>query len=125
VRLRAWLVLTLGFVLSCSGGGKVTAPVPVLTAINVSLSATSLQVGQTATASATGEDQNGASIATGAVTWSSSATGVATISAGGAIIAVAAGPTQITATVGSLAGHATLTVINRQPGSQALRSGTE
>jgi len=125
VWLRAWLVLTLGFVMSCSGGGKVTAPVPVLTTINVSLSAMSLQVGQTATASATGEDQNGASIATGAVTWSSSATAVATISAGGAITVVGAGQTQITATVGSLSGHATLSVINRQPGIHALRAGTE
>ncbi|HEY5489595.1 MAG TPA: Ig-like domain-containing protein [Gemmatimonadaceae bacterium] len=102
-----------------------TAPVPVLTTINVSLSAMSLQVGQTATASATGEDQNGASIATGAVTWSSSATAVATISAGGAITVVGAGQTQITATVGSLSGHATLSVINRQPGIHALRAGTE
>lgn len=120
--LRAWIILTLGFVLSCSRGGKVTAPVSVLTTINVSLSARSLQVGQTATASATGEDQNGASIATGAVTWSSSATAVATISAGGAITVIAAGQTQITATVGSLSGHATLSVINRQPGIQALRA---
>ena len=122
MRLRAWLVLTLGFLMSCSGGGKVTAPVPVLAVINVSLSAKSLQVGQTGTASATGEDQNGASIATGTVTWSSTATSVATITAGGAITAVANGQTDITATVGGISGHATLSVVNRQPGIRALRT---
>lgn len=87
------------------------APVMVLTTMTVALSATTVPVGQTGTANATGADQNGGSIATGAVTWSSSSPVIATISAVGAITAVAVGQTTITATAGSKSAQATLTVI--------------
>ena len=107
-------VLTLAtalIVLSCGGDKTPMAPVMVLTTVSVSLSATTIQVGQTATANATGADQNGGSISTGTVTWSSSAPSVATISASGAVTAVVAGQTTITATAGTKNGQTTLTVI--------------
>jgi len=74
LRRDGWVaVLSLGaalFLGSCGGGGDKTptappAPVMVLTTVTVSLSATTIQVGQSATASATGADQNGGSISTG------------------------------------------------------------
>ena len=102
--------------LSCGGGGDKAptappAPVMVLTTVTVSLSATTIQVGQAAVANATGADQNGGAISTGAVTWSSSSPAVATISANGAISALTAGQTAITASAGSKSGQATLTVV--------------
>ena len=97
---------------ACGGGGEKTTapPVPVLTTINVTLSASSVQVGQTANASATGTDQNGASIGVNAVTWSSGATNVATVDANGIVTAVSAGTATITATSAGKSGAATITV---------------
>jgi uncharacterized protein YjdB len=100
---------------SCSGGGgdKTTAPVivaPVLTTLSVSLSPTSVVLGQTATATASGFDQNGASISTGAVSWGSGAPAIASVSAAGVVSGVAAGQASITATAGGKQGLATLTV---------------
>jgi uncharacterized protein YjdB len=101
--------------LSCGGGGGNTTapppPVPVLTTVTVSLSASTIQVGQSETVSASGADQNGASISVGSVTWSSSSPAVASVSAAGAITAVAAGQTIITAAAGIKSGQSTLTVI--------------
>lgn len=106
--------------LGCGSGGGTnggtgptppTPPTPVLTTISVALSVAQIQVGQTATATASGLDQNGAPISTGTVTWSSSNTNVATITAAGAITAVGPGTTQIIATAGGKSGQAALTVI--------------
>lgn len=92
------------------GGGGPSTPTPVLTTVNVSLASSTLQPGQTTTASAAGVDQNGGAIATGTVTWSSSVTSVASVSGSGAVTALAPGNTQITATAGGRTGSATLTV---------------
>ena len=51
---------------------------PTLDTITVAVPVTSLMTGQTSTATAAGVDQHGDSIAVGTVTWSSSATGIAT-----------------------------------------------
>lgn len=98
-------------VVTCGGDTGPTAPVMVLTTITVLLSATTVHVGQAATAIAAGVDQNGGVIATGAVSWTSSSPTVATVSANGALNAVAAGQTTITAAAGNASGKATLTVI--------------
>ncbi|HVX40679.1 MAG TPA: Ig-like domain-containing protein [Gemmatimonadaceae bacterium] len=106
--------------LACGSGGGGTGnvgptppptPTPVLTTITVSLSVAQIQVGQTANATASAADQNGAPIAAGTVTWSSSNTNVATITASGAITAVGPGTTQIIATASGKSGQATLTVV--------------
>lgn len=103
---------------SCGGGSDspVTPTTPVatkvLTSITVAVGSATIQVGQTTTATAAGLDQNGASISTGAVTWSSASTSIATVNATtGVITAVALGQTQITASAGGKQGSASVTVI--------------
>lgn len=105
----AVLVAAVSF--ACSGGdSSPTTPTPVLTTLTVSLLPTNIQVGQTATATAAGRDQFGGSIATGPVTWSSSSPQVATVDAFGDVVGVAPGQSTITATAGSLAASASITV---------------
>ena len=100
---------------SCGGGGDKSPtpppPSPVLTTVSVSLGSSTIHVGQSTQASATGLDQNNASIATGLVSWSSSSPGVASISAGGTITAITAGTTFIFGAAGNVAGQAALTVL--------------
>ena len=98
--------------IACGGGdSSPTPPNPaVLTTLSVSLAPTTIQVGQTATATAAGRDQFGASIATGTVAWSSSAPPVATVSASGNVLGVGAGQSTITATAGGLTASASIVV---------------
>ncbi len=99
---------------SGDGGKPPTAPPPparVLTTVTVSLSAATIQVGQTATATAAGLDQNGAAIATGAVSWSTGSPSIATVSEAGVVSGVAPGQVSIVATAGGRSGQASLTVI--------------
>jgi len=107
-------MLLAAAIIACGGGGGDSAPTtpnpPVLTTLSVSLAPTTIQVGQTATATAAGRDQFGASIATGTVSWSSSSPQVATVTASGSVLGVAAGQSTITATAGSLTASATLVV---------------
>ena len=105
------LIAGLLGVVTCGGDKTPTAPVMVLTTITVSLSTTTIQVGQTAGTMARGTDQNGGPIAMGPVAWSSSSPAVATISAIGSITAVAPGQTSIIASLGSATGQAMLTVV--------------
>jgi M6 family metalloprotease-like protein len=93
--------------------------VPVLTTLTVTLSAATINVGGTATATAAGKDQFGATIGTGTIAWSSSATGVATVSNAGAVKGVAAGQAAITASAGGVTGAATLNVTPAPPASVA------
>jgi hypothetical protein len=97
---------------ACSGGGHdtPTAPVLVLTTLSVTVAPASIQVGQAATATASGLDQNGAAISTGTVAWSSSATGIATVNSSGVVAGAGAGQTQIVASAGGKQGQATITV---------------
>ena len=107
-----------GFVLgACGGKGGDATPSapgasPRLTTISVSLSAATIQVGQTATATASGLDQNGSAIATGTTAWSSGTPAVAAVTGNGAITALATGQSQITATAGGKSGSAMLTVVS-------------
>lgn len=94
--------------------GQVTitvTPAPlVLTTINVTSPLNSILIGATTTATAAGLDQNGAAIATGAVTWSTASTSIATVSATGVVTGVAAGTTQVIASAGGKTGQKTITV---------------
>lgn len=85
----------------------VSAPPPVLTSVVVSGSSTVI-VGQTTQLTAAPRDQNGQAIAA-SVTWSTSAAGVATVSATGLVTGVSTGSATITATAlaGSLSVNAT------------------
>jgi hypothetical protein len=85
---------------------------PVLVSIAVSPQGLSVAVnspGQPYTAEGTYNDSSQQDL-TAYVAWTSSSTGVATISSGGIATAVAQGTTTITATLGTVAGSSTLTI---------------
>jgi M6 family metalloprotease-like protein len=107
----------LALAVSCGGASEPTkpvitqpAPVPVLSALTVSLVAPSIVVGSSTAATATARDQFGSTIATGQVTWTSSAIAVATVSSSGTVLGVGAGSATISAAVGSITASTPLTV---------------
>ena len=104
------------FVVGCGSGSSsgVTAPVasaPVLTVVRISLSSDTLLVGQSATASVTGLDQNSAVIDIGAPTWSTTSPSIATVSPSGVVSAVAPGQTMLIASVNGKQGQQSLTIL--------------
>jgi 6-phosphogluconolactonase (cycloisomerase 2 family) len=121
--MAALLLLGLsGFIAGCGGSGVSVvgsgsggAGTPTLASIGVTPAAPSIAQGTHQQFTATGVySDNSKRDLTTAVTWTSSATGVATISTAagttGLASAVGAGPTTITATMGSVTGTTTLTV---------------
>jgi len=101
------LALSLG--LACGGGS--TAPESVPTTIDVSPSSVLLDsIGDTQQLAATVRDQNGAAMSGATVTWASSSTTTVDVSESGLVTALATGSAQITASVGSITGQATVTV---------------
>lgn len=107
----AGALLALVAVAGGCGGGGGTEPITP-TAVSLNSSAVNFTaVGQTQQLSATVTDQNGATIASPTVTWSSSNTAVANVSATGLVTALGAGSAQITATAGSVVAQATVTVV--------------
>lgn len=113
VRPIALILAGAASILSCGGDKTSTAPpaaTPVLTTIAVTFAASTIQVGQTTTATAAGLDQNGMPIALGSVTWSTGSSAVASVSASGVVTGLSAGQVAIIATVGSRAGQSSMTV---------------
>lgn len=96
-------------IISC-GGGETEPPPRVLTSVSVVVAPSPIRPGQTATATATGADQNGAPMTLSAVQWSTSNPSVATVTSSGSVTAVDVGTVQITATSSGKSGEATLTV---------------
>jgi uncharacterized protein YjdB len=93
-----------------NGTATVTVnPVPVAS-VSVSPAASSLVVGQTAQLSVTTKDSAGNVLTGRTITWASSSTTVATVSASGLVTAKAAGSATITATSEGKNGTATVTV---------------
>ena len=114
----AFVVWILSACMVACGGGDTAPntspakPTLVLTTLVVTLPAASLQVGQTEAASAAGLDaENRSTIATGAITWTSSNSAVASVTATGTIAALSPGQTQIVASSGGTTGQAPLTVV--------------
>ena len=101
-----------------SGAGTLTVasppPVPVAS-LSVALAASSLNPGQTTQATATARDANNNVLTGRAITWSSSNTGVATVSGSGLVTAVAVGTVQILAACEGKSGSATLAVTSSAP----------
>jgi uncharacterized protein YjdB len=87
----------------------VPPPVPVAS-VTVSLASSSLQPGQTTQASAVTRDANNNVLTGRTITWSSSNTGVATVSSNGLVTALAVGTVQILASCEGKADSATLSV---------------
>ncbi len=138
----------LGLLLLCLGSSLVGCSAPMgLDSIQVSPTSQALTVGQTAQMTAIGTYGNSKHLSTQditkEVTWSSSATSVATVSSTGLVIASDAGTTTITATStaynGPVSSSATITVAPAPggasggnvvslaiiPGSQSVASPTE
>ena len=94
---------------SSSPGGDTTLPAAVAT-VTVGLARSSMTTGQTTAATATLRDAGGNVLVGRAVTWSSSAPSIATVSPGGTVTAVAAGGASIIATVEGQTASAPVTV---------------
>ena len=110
---RAWTsaLLPLLIAAGCSDDTTAGPPSPSLTTIDVSVATTQMEVGQEATATARGRDQYGVSVDIGPVAWTSRHPEVALINPGtGAMLAIAPGTTEITATVDGKSGQRTITV---------------
>ena len=106
------VAVTLGlFALLTACGDSPTEPSPTtVTSIVVTAQSPSLQVGATMTATARLMNSKGDEVTGKTVTWSSSATNIATVDQSGAVTAVAPGVATITAAVGSVKGTFSLTV---------------
>ena len=94
---------SLGFVVMVNG-------VVTCSQVGVSVANASLAVGQTTQATATALDASGNPVSGSTITWSSSNTAVATVSASGLVTAVTSGSAAITASCGTASGSANLTV---------------
>ena len=128
-RCRPWSLAVVALLLhACGGGGDAPSapsqPAPVLTTLTVTLANTTVEVGQSTSATVLGRDQNGAAIATGTVTWSSSAITVATVNESGGITTLAPGQATISATAAGRTGSALLTVTAGPPASVSASSAT-
>jgi hypothetical protein len=99
---------------ACGGGSETTEPPPPppqnVATVGVSPSSATLIVQQTEQLTATARDAQGAALTGRTITWSSSASGVASVSTAGLVTAVAEGSATITATSEGKSGSATITV---------------
>jgi uncharacterized protein YjdB len=94
---------------ACSDDGDTaTAPVVNTNTVVVSPRVASLRVGQTQQLAATLLNQAGATVAAGAVTWTSVEPTIATVSATGLVTMLTTGSTAIQATIGGVTGIASL-----------------
>src|SRR2546423_12685786 len=84
-----------------------TSPPEPVASVSVTLAASSLTPGQTTLATAATRDANNNVLTGRAITWSSSNTGVATVSSSGLVTAIAVGSVQIIATCEGKSGSAT------------------
>jgi uncharacterized protein YjdB len=98
-------VLALG---ACGGGGD--AGPPAVATVTVAPAATQVEVGLTTQLAASTKDSQGNTLSN-QVTWSSSATTIASVSGTGLVTGVATGAATITASAGGKQGTASITVI--------------
>ena len=111
VALAVQAVLALSLI-SCGGSSE---PGPLIDRIEVTPSTASREVGETVQLSAAVKDAEGVLLSGFAVTWSSSATNVASVSSSGLVTAVTIGTAVISATSGSKTGVSTINVIPPPP----------
>lgn len=91
-------------------GGATTAP-RVVTSVVVAPTVLSLAAGTSSTIAAVARDQEGVAMPGAPVSWSSSDTSVATVSAGGVVSARRPGAAMVSATAGGRSGAVAVTVI--------------
>jgi len=108
-RLLLGATLVIGGMSACNDDeDTATAPVVSTNTVVVSPRVSSLRVGQTQQLAATVLDKTGATVAAGAVTWTSVEPTIATVSATGLVTMLTTGSTAIQATVGGVTGIASL-----------------
>ena len=107
--VQAILALSL---VSCGGSSE---PGPVIDRIEVTPSTASREVGETLQLSAAVKDAAGVLLSGFAVTWSSSAVSVASVSSSGLVTAVGIGTAIISATNGNKTGVSTINVVPPPP----------
>jgi hypothetical protein len=101
----------LAVLLAACGGDSGTAPI-VVASVDIAAPGTSLVVGETMQLSATVLDAQGGAVVGRAVTWASSANGVAEVSPTGLVIGVGPGVATISATVDGRRDEVTLQVVS-------------
>lgn len=107
-------VISLILLTACGGDGGGPDPTPTIASVTISSPVSTLgAAGATTQYSAVVRNSDDEIVTGATIAWSSSATGVATISSTGLATAVAPGTTTITATVGSVTGSSTLTVVTQ------------
>lgn len=106
--IRAGAVLALLALGACGGGGD-SGP-PAVATVTVSPPTAQVEAGLTTQLTASAQDSKGNSLSN-PVTWSSSATTIASVSSSGLVTGVAAGSATITAAAGGKQGSATITVV--------------
>lgn len=100
-----------------SGTATITVVNVSVASVTVTPASTSVLVGTTVQLTATPKDSNGNPLSGQTITWGSSTTAVATVSATGLVTGVAAGSATVTATSGTRSGTAAITVTNAGSGS--------
>jgi hypothetical protein len=107
-----------------AGGITPTGPSFVGNTATVTVSCpTQMETGTSGSCTAYGYDSNGSYTNSTVSSWSSSNTSAATITSGGAISAVAAGSTTITAVIDGISGTRGVTVVNPNPLSATAIGG--
>lgn len=112
---RTLLAIVVFALTACGGGsnsgGGTTGPTPVAS-VNVAAGNASINVGQTTTLTASTLSAAGTALSGRVVTWATSASTVATVSATGLVTGVTAGTATITAVSEGKSGSTVITVIN-------------
>ena len=122
--------VALTLIVGC-GGDDEAAPTeppepPVATTVNISPASVALSsFGETLQLTAAVADQNGQAMAGPPVSWTTSDNSVATVSAGGLVTAARNGTATVTATSGSAAGTASVTVAQRAARVDVLPASVE
>jgi hypothetical protein len=111
---RLAILVALSLASACGGDGDGTPEAPVET-VTVTPNPASVQVGYTVQLTAALEDADGNTLSGRTVTWTSGATGTATVNGSGVVSGVAAGSATITATSEGKSGSATVTVTEPTP----------
>ena len=112
--MRRFTPLSLVLAVACSGGGdKIAAPVAVTT-VSLSASATTVNVGQTATLTASPRDASGNVVTGRTVVWATSNAAIATVSAG-LVTGISLGSVVITATVDTKSAQTAITITQSGP----------
>ena len=113
-----------------NGTATITVTLVPVASVSVSPSSATVLLGQTVQLTATPKDANGSPLTGRAVTWASSAPGVASVSASGLVTGVAAGTATLTAASEGKNGTATITVtvvpvasVAVSPASPSIRVG--